>query len=256
MIALLIWLKLLIPGIEINEINSQHDFFEVDHLNYTYTIQDSELTKYDSNGNKLFNYSDQSLGAINSIDVSNPLRILVFYKDFNTILFLDRNLAKIGNEIDLYDFSDNETDLVCSSQNGGFWMYNEIDNQCIQISNTGDILTESMLLSTFFTDQSATDFNEYNGELYFLFMEKGILKLDQNGQYDRKIPLPYITGFKILKNEIFYWNSIGIFRYEQYSKKDVEIYRFNNVTPKSLRILSDRIYLSNEKSISIKKLSF
>jgi len=256
MIALLIWFKLLIPNPDINEINTPHDFFEVDHLNYIYTVQEAELTKFDSNGNKLYNYSDQSLGAISSIDVSDPLRILVFYKDFNTILFLDRNLVKIGNEIDLYDFSDNETDLVCSSQSGGFWTYNEIDNQCIQISNTGEILTESMLLSTFFTNHTATDFYEYNGDLYLLFPEKGILKLDQNGQYDRKILLPNITDFNLIKNEIFYWNSIGIFRYEQYSRRDTEIYRFNNVTPKSLRILSDRIYLSNEKSISIKKLSF
>ncbi len=256
MIALLIWFKLLIPNLDINEIHSQHSFFEVDHLNYIYTVQEAELTIYDSNGNKLYNYSNQSMGAISSIDVSDPLRILVFYKDFNTILFLDRNLAKIGNEIDLYDFSDNETDLVCSSQNGGFWIYNEIDNQCIQISNTGEILTESMLLNAFFTNQTITDFDEYNNELYLLFTEKGILKLDQNGQYDRKILLPNITDFELIKNEVFYWNSIGIFRYEQYSQKDTEIYRFNNVTPKSLRILGGKIYLSNEKSISIKKLSF
>ncbi|UPT66170.1 MAG: hypothetical protein M0D57_17035 [Sphingobacteriales bacterium JAD_PAG50586_3] len=60
----------------------------VDKLDNVYVINDNEIFKYKPDG-KLFNrYSNKSLGKVTMIDVSNPLKILLFYKDFSRIVYL------------------------------------------------------------------------------------------------------------------------------------------------------------------------
>ena len=54
---------------------------------------------------KVLNYSNFLYGNISSVDITNPLKIVVFYKDFNIVVLLDSQL----NETDViqlpYDVS-------------------------------------------------------------------------------------------------------------------------------------------------------
>ncbi|MEL6988264.1 MAG: hypothetical protein AAGK97_10580, partial [Bacteroidota bacterium] len=70
--------------------------FAFDKLNQLYiNTRQNELLKYGNVNNLEFRYSDYDLGDIEIIDVSNPLKILLYYADFQTIVFLDNNLSEI-----------------------------------------------------------------------------------------------------------------------------------------------------------------
>ncbi|MGQ1908914.1 hypothetical protein ACT3CE_03920 [Marinifilum sp. RC60d5] len=256
MISLLILLNLFLPIQNKILINNKHSSFEVDKLGFIYTVSNSKLTKYDSKGNEICNYSNQLLGEISSVDVSDPLRIMLFYKDFNKLIYLNSKLSLIGNDIDLYDFSDTESELVCNSQKGGFWLYNSIDNQIIKISQTGSIVSESILISSFFEDIPLSKIKEYNGKLFLLFKSKGILHLDQNGQFLRKISIPGIQEIYLQKNEIYYSTKSGLFHYSPLLQKNPPLITFDANKKNNLKISGNKIFLSNEKSISIRSLSF
>jgi hypothetical protein len=76
--------------------------FSVDNLGNIYLLTaDNQLKKLSSAGDSLavFNAVSQ-YGSVSSIDVTNPLKILVYYRDFTTIIELDRYL-NIINTIDL-----------------------------------------------------------------------------------------------------------------------------------------------------------
>jgi len=64
-----------------------------DHLGQFYMFDDKQITKYDQKGNRVCSYSNNQLGSISHADVSDPLRIMLFYRDFNKLVFLDKNLA-------------------------------------------------------------------------------------------------------------------------------------------------------------------
>ena len=85
----------------ITEITKTTDFITTDKLGNLYTVAGDEISKYDQNGKFLQKNSIKSLGKITSLDVTNPLKILVFYKDYNKIVFIDNMLAQSGNLIDL-----------------------------------------------------------------------------------------------------------------------------------------------------------
>lgn len=256
MTLFLIWLSLLLSSPESLQINYPHNFIQVDHLGDLYAVNDSEIAKFNSKGEKISTFSKSMFGAITQIDVSDPLRILIFYRDFNQVQFLNRELSEIGNEIDLFQFSDNETELICSSQKGGFWIFNSTDNQAIHISSKGKKINQSILLSSFFDDTLPSKMIEYDTELYLLFPFKGILNLDQNGQFVKKIQIPAIEDFQISQNSIFYFKTGNLFEFKSSEKEDRKIAQSSSEKNQIILIQGHNLFISNKKSIIIKQMAY
>ncbi|WP_299098879.1 hypothetical protein [uncultured Winogradskyella sp.] len=95
---------------------------------------DNYGTFYYSTENNTFNkktkdtiisYSNFQLGEITSANTFNPLKINLFYKDFNTVIILDNRLAEISK----IDFNSNTTyknvSFVSSGYNNTLWLFNE-----------------------------------------------------------------------------------------------------------------------------------
>jgi hypothetical protein len=254
MFQFLLCLFLLFPSEKNIQISQAHDFISVDHLGNLYVINNSELLKFNSKGEAQSTFSNSMLGAISDIDLNNPLQILVFYSDFNQILFLDQNLAEIGNAIDLYIYSDNETELICSSSKGGFWIYNSKDKQAVHISETGKKGNQSLYLNSFFEDVSPTKMKEYNNDLYLLYPEQGILHLDRNGQFKQKISIPGISDFQISENTLIYTREKGIFTRKSFELEDQLLFPRKKSAEEKLILKNNNLYISNKKTISIKTL--
>ncbi len=102
-------------------------FLGYDKFGYYYGITDNVFFK--GKDGQSIEYKNLSLGKIKSVDLQNPLKIILFYEDFNTIVTLDNQL----NEIQKISFSDNPTPIVVgatamASQNR-FWIYNSLTQQ-------------------------------------------------------------------------------------------------------------------------------
>ncbi len=107
--------------------------FEADDLvgtdgfgNYFF-LKNNVLVKRNENG--IQQYQNISLGKIKKVDLINPLKVLVFYEEFNAIVLLDNQM----NEIQKIEFSKNETPIIVSatgmSGQNQLWIYNSIDQQ-------------------------------------------------------------------------------------------------------------------------------
>src|SRR5215471_5359097 len=76
--------------------------FTVDNLGNVYMInQNGQLKKTGPAGDSLAIYNDIThYGKISYVDVTNPLKVLLYYQDFGTVVILDRFLNKVS-DIDL-----------------------------------------------------------------------------------------------------------------------------------------------------------
>ena len=72
---------------------TKQQIIDIDNFGTHYYIHNNILYKKDSN--KTINYSNVQLGEITSANAFNPLKLNVFYKDFNTVIILDNRLAEI-----------------------------------------------------------------------------------------------------------------------------------------------------------------
>jgi len=78
---------------------SVDQFVAMDNFGASYVIQDHILIK--QKDKKKWQYNNFQLGKITSVDILNPLKITLFYEDFNTVIVLDNTL----NEIRRIDFN-------------------------------------------------------------------------------------------------------------------------------------------------------
>jgi len=68
-------------------------FVGLDSFDSVYHIENNTLYKLNELSN--VNYSNLQLGKIIDVNIFNTLKILVFYKNFNTVIVLDNRLAEI-----------------------------------------------------------------------------------------------------------------------------------------------------------------
>lgn len=56
----------------------------------------NELLKFNNTGKLLWNYSNRTYGEIKLLDVTDPLRVILYYADFQQIVVLNNNLSEIA----------------------------------------------------------------------------------------------------------------------------------------------------------------
>ena len=98
-----------------------------DGLGNNYYIKDNVFIKQDAK--QKWEYKNVALGKITSVDFINPLQIVVFYENFNTIVTLDSQLNEI-QKLNLFDIDNSifASKIGMASQNQ-FWIYNALTQQ-------------------------------------------------------------------------------------------------------------------------------
>lgn len=94
----------------------------IDPLGQYYIIRPGSLVKYDSRGDSAYSWSEPQTGRITAIDAGDPMRILVYQKDFNLLRFLNNRLAPISGLIRLDDLGLTAPLALAVARQGGFWV--------------------------------------------------------------------------------------------------------------------------------------
>jgi hypothetical protein len=110
---------------------------------------------------QIWQYKNPSLGSISQVILTNPLKLVLYYESFNTVVLLDNQL----NEIEKVVLSSLATPLVASAvglaEGNKLWIYNSLTNQLglLNLKNK-----DYQVISTPFTESMAyyqTDFNSF-----------------------------------------------------------------------------------------------
>lgn len=107
-------------------------FIGVDPFTNYYYIKNDVLLKKGPEGT--FKFNDYQLGKIKSVDIINPLKIIVFYNDSNTVVLVDKKL----NEIERINFNTLTPSMnISTASNAGnnkLWIFN-MDTQQLELFN-------------------------------------------------------------------------------------------------------------------------
>jgi len=102
-------------------------FLGYDKFGWKYSIANNTFNKEKDKLN--LQYKNLALGKIAKVDLQNPLKIMLFYENFNTIVLLDNQL----NETQKISFSENPIPIVVTAAGmaaqNRLWIFNSLSQQ-------------------------------------------------------------------------------------------------------------------------------
>lgn len=226
-------------------------FITSDNQGNCYIIsKENVVSKYDSDGQLENSYSNKNSGVPTFIDASNPQKLLVFYKDYGVIKLLDTKLAELST-IDLHALGIQKPELVCTSADGNFWIYDGADFKLKKIDSNSKIIKQSDDVTTWIHNSINPDFMiEYNNFLYLSDPHQGIYSFDQYANFYSIIPLNITGGFQIYSDQFFYLDNgeINIFDLKQ---QQVQVTHVPVSTTRQFRFEANRLFTINGDSLSV-----
>ncbi len=191
--------------------------FKIDVFgNFYFLKPDNSLTVHDTDFNELFHYFNNGLGPISYIDISNPRKILLFFKDFQKVVFLDNTLSEIGR----FEWKVEEAldiKAIGSSRDNYIWLYDGLDYRLKKVDSKGNILLSSNPLQTHFEIDISPDYIiERNNQVYMVEEGKKILVFDNFGNFIKAIAAS-VYSIDLMQGSFFSIDSLG-----SYSRESLE----------------------------------
>ncbi|NNC70799.1 MAG: hypothetical protein HKN90_08275 [Flavobacteriaceae bacterium] len=176
-------------------------FVGLDNFEDYYYIKDNTL--YKKTLKNRYSYTNTQLGPIASVDVTNPLKILVFYRDFNTIMILDNRLNELTDRINLSEASYGKNATFASiSSNNNLWLYS-LDDNILTLWNyeKKEVIFESQPLQFYQVGfEGWSQISNY--EKCWLASNNGILEFNQYGSFIKATVIGDIKAIQSDNNHV------------------------------------------------------
>lgn len=197
--------------------------FTTDKLGNVFVITENQLLQFDSIGKPKANYFDRSSGALITVDVSNPLKILLFYRDFAKLQLLNNKLA-LQSTIDLRNTGILQPWAVCQSAQDGYWIYDRQDFALKKMDLNLQVVLQSGDLNQV-TGYAVlpSAMAEADQWVYLSNPETGILVFDRYGSYYKTIPIPGIMSFQIIGQDLLYVKDNRLMKFNLKSISENEV---------------------------------
>ena len=219
--------------------------FTVDNLDNIYILNSrNQVKKFDINGDSVAVFNDiKKFGKATLLDVSNPLKVLLYYKDFATVVMLDRFL-NVVNTIDLRKENILQAKALGQSYDNKIWVYDELESKLKKIDEDGKLLQETpdfrLLLGQVPSPVKIFDENKY---VYIYDSLLGVYVFDYFGALKNNILIQRWQNFKVAgkfiygsRSDVLYRYEISSFRYDEWKMPEA-IYK-----SRAFNFSSSRLY--------------
>lgn len=190
--------------------------FTVDNLGNLYILNNTgQIKKTGKAGDSIAVFNNvRQYGKLYFIDVTNPLRVLLYYRDFGTIVVLDRFL-NTRSTIDLRKQQLFQVNAIGQSYDNNIWVYDELESKLKRVGEDGRVLDQStdfrLLVDTAPSPQFVVDQNRL---VYLYDSLKGVYLFDYYGGFKNRIQLKGWTDFTVIGNVMFGRDANMLYRYE------------------------------------------
>ena len=200
----------------IKTILGDYKYFTVDNLGDEYLVTtDDQLKKFKANGDSIGIFNDvKKFGTLTTIDATNPLRILLYYEDFASIVVLDRFL-NVLTTINLRQQNIFKVRAITTSYDNNIWLYDEGDSKVKKIDINGNVLSETVDLRIIFDSvPSPVKIIDRDGFIYLYDPHKGFYIFDYYGGLKNNIPFLQWKNTEVIKGNMYGFSDSLLYAYK------------------------------------------
>ncbi len=190
--------------------------FTVDNLGNIYVLNsDNQLKKIGPHGDSLAVFNDvRRYGKITTIDATNPLKLLVYYREFTTVVELDRFLNLI-NTVDLRKQNILQAKAIGLAYENNIWVFDELDAVLKRIKDDGSLVDQTTDFRQLFDSVPDPTVIRDRGDLVYLYdPTKGVYIFDHYGTLKTHLDLRGWQDFNVIGKNLLGHDDHRFFRYE------------------------------------------
>lgn len=194
-------------------LNSKVVYFEVDIYQNIYVVdKNSTLSKLNSTGGFISSYGDGKFGSLTSINVLNPMKIMLFYKESGVILFLDEKLTPISEPFYLFEKNYQHISLASFSFSNQIILFDPIDSKLFLLDFFMNEISQNQI--------TVKDFNPtklipiYEKGIVFHDPLNGLIFFDSFGTFEKSISILTNAEIQISGNKVGYFENNIWYEYD------------------------------------------
>jgi hypothetical protein len=179
------------------------NIYVLDHLGHLLAYSDKGLKKYE--------FADKRLGKISSFDVSNPLNILVYFREQGIIKIVDNTLSEVKMINLLAQGKYSNAGPICLANDNNYWLWDAQAQKIVKINSE----LKTMVETNQFNDLGRSKFipikmMERNNKLVVASANDGILVFDNFGQMTNYFDVFGVKDFQFDGNKILMQTMTGL----------------------------------------------
>lgn len=190
--------------------------FTVDNLGNIYVLNsDNQLKKLSPRGDSLAVFNDvRRYGKVSFIDATNPLKILVYYREFTTVVELDRFLNLI-NTVDLRKQNILQAKAIGLAYENNIWVFDELDAVLKRIRDDGTLVDQTTDFRQLFDSVPDPTIIRDRGDLVYLYdPAKGVYIFDHYGTLKTHLDIRGWQDFNVIGKNLLGHDGTEFYRYE------------------------------------------
>ncbi len=235
------------------EFQSDGKFLGVDAIGNLYFLANGVLTKMDTHG-KSISYTNRQSGTNLFVDVFDPLNILIFFRDFGNIVFLDNNLTERNKVSPTQLLSNTQPEMACKSIKNGFWAWFPDIFKLVRFDH--NLLKQAVSIDMSLNPEipGKVAYMVENNNRLFMAADNGLWVFDQHANYLFTLSELKIESFQVRNDKIIYRKANNLHVYDFFlDQENVFLLPETHV---------DHFFLANNKTIyiqtteSLRKYSF
>ncbi|MFC4263242.1 hypothetical protein ACFOWM_10160 [Ferruginibacter yonginensis] len=235
-------------------IAGQFTMAEVDILDNIYLFtKDKQLKKLKPNGDSAAVFNDvKQYGNPSYIDVSNPLKILVYYKNFTTVVVLDRFLS-FRNSINFRNNNIFSVKAITTSYDNNIWIFDDQDFKLKKIADDGSTMSATNDWRQIFDETPIpTKIIDKDNFVYLYDAEKGFYIFDYYGTFKNNLPFLHWQQIAINNKQIigFVKDTLYTYALQSLNLKSYQLPTFMQGYI-SIKAINGKLYLLKKEGLYI-----
>jgi len=197
-------------------VKGNFSYFNVDNLDNLYLFNSTnQLKKLNANGDSAGVFNDvKRYGKPGYTDVNNPLKVLLYYPPFSTVVVLDRFL-NMRNSINFRKQGIFMVNAIATSYDNNIWIFDEQDYKLRKMDEEGRIIQESTDFRQLFDSvPAAAQLIDRENFVYLYDPEKGFYIFDYYGTYKNRLPFLHWNNVEVSGKLLYGFNDNRLYSYE------------------------------------------
>ncbi|SEP68620.1 hypothetical protein SAMN05421824_0056 [Hyunsoonleella jejuensis] len=214
----------------------------VDNFGTIFFTQESTI--YKKNKDTTISYNNLQLGKLTSANSFNPLKINVFYQEFNTVIILDNRLAEIF-KVDFNTLNNyKNVSHISTGYDNTIWIFNQ-DTQLLEVFDYKTRTTKAQTLKPI--DSPILDLTS-NYNYAYLLTEDSILVYNYFGSLVKKIKNAGFTEIVENNESLYLKKENGLFYLAKDSTAVIPVKTNNNLVPQFF-VTNETLYIYNFETL-------